>query len=75
MKLSIITAFLGKTQDRFSEYQQPTSVRERLLPLIEATQADEVMITTMIFDHEARKHSYELLAGAFGIDAVNGQSK
>lgn len=30
MKLSIITAFLGRTQDRFSEYQQPTSVRERL---------------------------------------------
>ena len=31
-----------------------------LEPLIEATQADEVMVTTMIYDHEARKHSYEL---------------
>jgi xylose isomerase len=30
MKQSIITAFLGKTQDRFSEYQTPTSTRERL---------------------------------------------
>lgn len=30
MKQSIITAFLGRTQDRFSEYQQPTSLRERL---------------------------------------------
>jgi xylose isomerase len=30
MKQSIITAFLGKTQDRFSEYQEPTSPRERL---------------------------------------------
>ena len=38
-----------------------------LEPLIEATKADEVMITTMIYDHEARKHSYELLAEAFGL--------
>ncbi len=30
MKQSIITAFLGKTQDRFSEYQQPTTLKERL---------------------------------------------
>jgi len=30
MKQSIITAFLGKTQDRFSEYQQPTDLKERL---------------------------------------------
>jgi xylose isomerase len=30
MKQSIITAFLGKTQDRFSEYQQPATTRERL---------------------------------------------
>ena len=41
------------------------SVKERLDPLIESTQADELMITTMIFDHEARKRSYELLAQAF----------
>jgi len=26
-----------------------------------------VMITTMIYDHEARKHSYELMAEAFGL--------
>jgi luciferase family oxidoreductase group 1 len=43
----------------------PASVKARLEPLIAATQADEVMVTTMIFDHEARKHSYELLAQAF----------
>ncbi|CAM3577752.1 sugar phosphate isomerase/epimerase family protein [Zobellia roscoffensis] len=30
MKQSIITAFLSKTQDRFSEYQKPTALRERL---------------------------------------------
>ena len=38
----------------------PASVRERLMPLIEATQADELMITTMIYDHAARRRSYEL---------------
>ena len=30
MKQSIITAFLGKTQDRFSEYQASTDLKERL---------------------------------------------
>ena len=41
------------------------TVKARLMPLIEATQADELMVTAMIFDHKARKHSYELLARAF----------
>src|SRR5665811_1807955 len=43
----------------------PATVKARLDPLIAATQADEVMVTTMIFSHEARKHSYELLAKLF----------
>ncbi len=43
------------------------SVTARLEPLIEATRADEVMVTTMIHSHDARKHSYELLAQAFGL--------
>jgi luciferase family oxidoreductase group 1 len=42
-------------------------VMAHLEPLIASTQADELMITTMIYDHEARKHSYELLAQAFGV--------
>jgi luciferase family oxidoreductase group 1 len=41
------------------------TVMKRLLPLTEATRADEIMITTMVFDHAARRHSYELLAQAF----------
>jgi luciferase family oxidoreductase group 1 len=40
---------------------------ERLTPLIEVTKADELMVTTMIYDHAARRHSYELLADAFGL--------
>ncbi len=45
----------------------PTSIEKRLAPLIETTQADEVMITSMIYDHAARKKSYTLLAQAFGL--------
>lgn len=45
------------------------TVRERLQALIEATRADEIMITTMIYDHAARRHSYELMAEAFGLSA------
>lgn len=43
----------------------PATVKAKLTPLIEATQADELMVTTMIFSHAARKRSYELLAQAF----------
>ena len=43
----------------------PATVKARLAPLIEATQAQELMVTTMIHDHAAREHSYELLAGIF----------
>jgi luciferase family oxidoreductase group 1 len=38
-----------------------------LQALIEATRADELMITTMTYDHAARRRSYELLAEAFAI--------
>jgi luciferase family oxidoreductase group 1 len=45
----------------------PATVCDRLQPLIAATQADELMITTMIYDHGARRRSYELLADAFAL--------
>jgi luciferase family oxidoreductase group 1 len=47
---------------------------DRLGPMIEATRADEVMVTTMIYDHAARRHSYELLAQAFGLKTDAGQT-
>jgi hypothetical protein len=47
----------------------PSTVQGRLMPLVEATKADEVMITCMIFDHGARKRSYELLAETFALSA------
>jgi alkanesulfonate monooxygenase SsuD/methylene tetrahydromethanopterin reductase-like flavin-dependent oxidoreductase (luciferase family) len=43
------------------------TVKDRLLALVEATRADEIMITTMVYDHIARRHSYELLADVFAL--------
>jgi len=43
----------------------PATVKGRLEPLIAATRADELMVTTMLYGHEARRHSYELLKEAF----------
>jgi luciferase family oxidoreductase group 1 len=51
----------------------PPTVKKRLVPLIEETQADEVMVTSMIYDHGARTHSYELMAEAFGLDVGGGR--
>jgi luciferase family oxidoreductase group 1 len=45
----------------------PAQVRDSLGHLIAQSQADEVMITTMIYDHDARKHSYSLFAEAFSL--------
>jgi luciferase family oxidoreductase group 1 len=45
-------------------------VKERLLALIAETRANELMITTMVYDHAARRRSYELLAGAFALTPV-----
>jgi luciferase family oxidoreductase group 1 len=52
----------------------PTTVKERLLELVAATRADEAMITTMIYDHAARRHSYGLVAQAFAL-APAGDAK
>jgi hypothetical protein len=35
--------------------------------MIAASQADELMVITAVYDHEARKKSYHLLADAFGL--------
>ena len=45
----------------------PATVKERLQAIAAATQADELMITSAIYDHGARRRSYELLADAFGL--------
>src|SRR6202049_4767187 len=45
----------------------PSTVMQKLQPMITASQADELMIITAVYDHDARKKSYSLLADAFGL--------
>jgi alkanesulfonate monooxygenase SsuD/methylene tetrahydromethanopterin reductase-like flavin-dependent oxidoreductase (luciferase family) len=45
----------------------PATIMAKLQPMIAATQADELMIITAMYDHDARKKSYSLLADAFGL--------
>lgn len=48
----------------------PDTVRQRLQPLIDETRADELMVTSAMHDHSARKRSYDLVAG-IGFTAPN----
>jgi len=43
----------------------PETVKARIEAFVERTGADELMITSQIFDHQARVRSYEYLAGLF----------
>lgn len=45
----------------------PATLMQKLQPLIAASQADELMIITAVYDHAARKKSYGLLAEGFGL--------
>lgn len=45
----------------------PATVMAKLEPMIAESQADELMVITAVYDHEARKKSYSLLAEAFGL--------
>jgi alkanesulfonate monooxygenase SsuD/methylene tetrahydromethanopterin reductase-like flavin-dependent oxidoreductase (luciferase family) len=40
----------------------PETVKEKLQTFLDVTQADEFIIHTQVFDHEARLRSYEMLA-------------
>lgn len=43
------------------------TVMQKLSPLIEGCKPDEVMVITAVYDHAARKKSYDLLAEVFGV--------
>jgi luciferase family oxidoreductase group 1 len=43
----------------------PATVLQKLQPLVASSEADELMVITAVYDHEARKRSYSLLAEAF----------
>ncbi len=46
----------------------PQTVRERLTSLADRAGVDEIMVTSLIYDHADRRRSYELLAEAFALD-------
>lgn len=58
--------FLAATKRRMF-VGSPSTVREELGALAETAGADEIMLTSFIHDHAARRRSYELLARAFAI--------
>ena len=43
------------------------TIMTKLQPMIAAGKPDELMIITAVYDHDARKKSYSLLADAFGL--------
>ncbi len=45
----------------------PATILQKLQPMIDASEPDELMVISAIYDHEARKKSYSLLAEAFGL--------
>jgi luciferase family oxidoreductase group 1 len=45
----------------------PATILSKLQPMIAASQPDELMVITAVYDHDARKKSYSLLAEAFGL--------
>ncbi|MDP3317538.1 MAG: LLM class flavin-dependent oxidoreductase, partial [Bosea sp. (in: a-proteobacteria)] len=57
---------------RYAFIGSPETLKRQLGAFIAATQADEIMVTAPIFDHEARKRSYAILAEIapeIGLDA------
>lgn len=53
----------------------PTVVRERLLKLLAQTDADELMLTAMMYGYENRARTYELIADAFELPRPNVSSQ
>jgi len=53
----------------------PDAVREGLEAVAAEYGADEVMVLTITYDHEARKRSYELIAEVMSSDGPSGDSR
>lgn len=56
-----------KRQLSFSAIGSPATVRAQLEQFQQMTDADEIIVAAAIYDHQARLHSYELLADVVGI--------
>jgi luciferase family oxidoreductase group 1 len=58
----------GFTDGRRGIIGSPETVRAKLYEVADAYGAEEVIVVTITFDHEARKRSYELIAEAVGLE-------
>ena len=58
----------GRPGGRRTIVGSPEKVRAGVEELAAEYLADEVIVVTITHDHEARRHSYELLADAFGLE-------
>jgi len=47
----------------------PSTVVTEIQGLVDQLRVDEVMVVTIVHDHQARRHSYELLADAFKLES------
>jgi luciferase family oxidoreductase group 1 len=57
----------GPPRGRRLVYGSPPVVRARLEEVAEEYGADELMLVNIVYDHAARRRSYELVAEAFGL--------
>ena len=58
----------GRPGGRRTIVGSPEKVRAGVEELASEYLADEVIVVTITYDHEARRRSYELLADAFGLE-------
>ncbi len=58
----------GFTDGRRGVIGSPEMVRTKLLEVADSYGAEEVIVVTITYDHEARKRSYELIAEAVGLE-------
>lgn len=70
----LLRSFTGEGQGEGAEFSRyvvgtPALVRDKLVDMASVLYADELMIVTVIHGHRERKHSYRLLADAFGLKA------
>jgi luciferase family oxidoreductase group 1 len=64
----------GNVPGRRAIVGTPAKVREDIHKVAEEYMADEVIVVTITYDHEARRHSYELLAEAMSLEAPDPQT-
>jgi alkanesulfonate monooxygenase SsuD/methylene tetrahydromethanopterin reductase-like flavin-dependent oxidoreductase (luciferase family) len=57
----------GSAGERRAVIGSPQTVASELREVVGAYGAEEAIIVCITYEHEARRHSYELLAEAFGL--------